>query len=91
LTLAKHEEHLEWHRKFRVYFGLRRTKFPELADMCKPSWTPGQKTQIVGELVALWKQVDGSAPWFDFAELQKKKDAQAAQAAAKRAAALTLR
>jgi hypothetical protein len=86
--------HLSWHKKFRVYFALRKAKFPELKDMAMSSWTDGEKARILDHLVELWKQVDGDAPWFGCRKylsaqplLTKKKNA---QIAAQKAAAFAL-
>ena len=65
LPMSVHDAHVIWHQKYRAYFKLRQIKFPTLKDMDQTrTWTSSQQKQMLAELVELWKQVDGEAPWF---------------------------
>lgn len=66
LTAAKHKNHSIWHAKYRKYYVLRQAAFPGLKDMdeTKTGWTIAEQQNLLYALVELWKQVDGTAPWF---------------------------
>ena len=64
-SLKRHEAHKIWHKKFRLFFFLRKKAFPSLVDRdVKHKWTAAEQSSVLDALVNLWRQVDREAPWF---------------------------
>lgn len=87
LTLKLHDQHVEWHKKFRKYFALRSRKFPELKDYDPTrTWTPTSEREMLYELTELWNRVDPEAPWFRSSAYLAAQQGRAKKQAAKKAA-----
>lgn len=66
LPQRQHDKHLEWHRKYRLFFVEREARFPGLKDNdATRTWSAEEKVIMLDELVNIWLAIDEDAVWMN--------------------------